>query len=50
VSHATGAQYYDCDLAPFPPVSRIVEHCMAIDAFARAHPLRQPDAPKPGTH
>jgi maleylacetoacetate isomerase len=50
VSHAAGAQYYDCDIAPFPTVSRIVERCMAIDAFSRAHPLMQPDAPKSGAH
>jgi len=31
-------------------VSRIVDTCMGIDAFARAHPLKQPDAPKSGTH
>jgi hypothetical protein len=29
---------------------RIVESCMALDAFARAHPLKQPDAPKGGVH
>jgi maleylacetoacetate isomerase len=50
VSHATGARYYDCDVVPFPTVSRIVDRCMAIDAFARAHPLKQPDAPKSGMH
>jgi maleylacetoacetate isomerase/maleylpyruvate isomerase len=49
-SHAVGAQYYDCAVAPFPTVSRIVERCMAIDAFARAHPLEQPDAPKAAAH
>ena len=50
VSHAAGAQYYDCALAPFPNVSRIVDTCMALDAFARAHPLKQPDAPKSAAH
>jgi maleylacetoacetate isomerase len=50
VSHAVGAQYYDCTVAPFPTVSRIIDRCMAIDAFARAHPLKQPDAPKSGGH
>jgi maleylacetoacetate isomerase len=50
VSHATAAQYYDCALAPYPTVSRIVDTCMAIEAFSRAHPLKQPDAPKSGTH
>jgi maleylacetoacetate isomerase len=32
-------------MAPFPTVARINETCQAIDAFARAHPLRQPGAP-----
>ena len=27
-------------------VRRIVDACMQNDAFARAHPLRQPGAPK----
>ena len=49
-SHAAGAQYYDCALSPFPTVSRIVDACMAIDAFARAHPLAQPGAPQSTAH
>ena len=46
VSQATGAGFYKYDLAPFPTVRRIVDTCMQNDAFARAHPLRQPGAPK----
>ncbi len=45
VSQATGANFYKYDLAPFPTVRRIVDTCMQNDAFARAHPLRQPGAP-----
>ncbi len=45
VSHAAGAKFFGVDLAPFPAVARIVDTCLAIDAFARAHPLRQPGAP-----
>jgi maleylacetoacetate isomerase len=45
-SQAAGANFYKYDLAPFPTVRRIVETCMQNDAFARAHPLRQPGAPK----
>jgi maleylacetoacetate isomerase len=45
VSQAIGANYYKYDLAPFPTVRRIVDECMKSDAFARAHPLRQPGAP-----
>lgn len=46
VSQATGANYYHYDLAPFPTVRRIVDTCMQNDAFARAHPTRQPGAPQ----
>src|SRR5215470_16614340 len=45
-SQAAGANFYKYDLAPFPTVRRIVETCMQNDAFARAHPLRQPCAPQ----
>jgi maleylacetoacetate isomerase len=43
---AVGAVYFKCDIEPFPTVKRIVDTCMQNDAFARAHPLRQPGAPK----
>jgi maleylacetoacetate isomerase len=46
VSQATGAHYYKYDLAPFPTVRRIVDACMQNEAFARAHPMRQPGAPQ----
>jgi maleylacetoacetate isomerase len=45
VSQAVGARFFQVDLAPFPIVSRIVDGCLKIDAFARAHPLKQPGAP-----
>jgi maleylacetoacetate isomerase len=45
VSHAVGAKLFNYDVAPFPTVRRIVETCLQDDAFARAHPLRQPGAP-----
>jgi maleylacetoacetate isomerase len=45
-SQAVGANFFQYDLAPFPTVRRITEECMRDDAFARAHPLRQPGAPK----
>jgi maleylacetoacetate isomerase/maleylpyruvate isomerase len=44
-SHAAGAAFFGVDLAPYPTVRRIVEACAQHDAFARAHPLRQPGAP-----
>jgi maleylacetoacetate isomerase len=45
VSHAVGAKFFNYDTTPFPTVKRIVEGCLQEDAFARAHPLRQPGAP-----
>ena len=42
---AAGSNYFKVDLAPYPTVKRIVDACMAMDAFARAHPLKQPGAP-----
>jgi glutathione S-transferase len=42
---AVGAAYFKCDIAPFPTVKRIVDTLSSIDAFARAHPLKQPGAP-----
>jgi maleylacetoacetate isomerase len=44
-SQAAGAKFFQVDIASFPTVMRINEACQAIDAFARAHPLRQPGAP-----
>jgi maleylacetoacetate isomerase len=46
VSQATGANLFKYDLAGFPTVRRIADACMQQDAFARAHPLRQPGAPQ----
>lgn len=42
---AVGAAYFKADLAAYPTVKRIVEEVNKIDAFARAHPLKQPGAP-----
>ena len=44
-SQAAGAQFFGVDLAQFPSVIRIVNACQLIDAFVRAHPLRQKGAP-----
>src|SRR5215211_2372977 len=44
-SQAAGAKFYQVDMAPYPTASRIVAACEKIDAFARAHPLKQPGAP-----
>jgi maleylacetoacetate isomerase len=50
VTHATGAKLFEVDLKPYPTVSRIVDECLKFDAFARAHPLKQPGAPVGGAH
>ena len=44
-SHVTGANFFKVDLAPYPTVRRIADELSKIDAFARAHPLKQPGAP-----
>jgi len=38
------AMNFKCDMAPYPTLTRIYETCMAIPAFAAAHPMKQPDA------
>ena len=37
-------RYPSFDMAPYPTISRVFEHCMLLDAFAGARPERQPDA------
>jgi maleylacetoacetate isomerase len=44
---AAGADFYKVGLAPFPNFRRVLDACMANDAFARAHPMKQPGAPAP---
>jgi maleylacetoacetate isomerase len=44
-SQAAGAKFFSVDTGPFPTFSRIVGELAKIDAFARAHPLKQPGAP-----
>ncbi|MFX5734369.1 glutathione S-transferase C-terminal domain-containing protein, partial [Acinetobacter baumannii] len=43
VPQVVNAATYDLDLAPFPTIQRIFDNCMALDAFYKAHPQRQPD-------
>jgi len=45
VSQAVGAKFFQVDTAPYKTVNRIVDACQAIEAFVRAHPLKQPGAP-----
>ncbi len=44
-SQAAGAGFFEVDTTPFPTFTRIAEALQKIDAFARAHPLKQPGAP-----
>jgi maleylacetoacetate isomerase len=44
------SRLFKVDLAPFKTCVRIADECLKIDAFARAHPLKQPGAPKEVTH
>ncbi len=44
-SQAAGAKFFSVDMTPFPTFARIANELAAIDAFARAHPLKQPGAP-----
>ena len=46
-SQVAGANFFKVDLAPYPTVKRIADTCAKNDAFARAHPLKQPGAPAP---
>lgn len=42
------ARRFGLDLTPFPTVRHIEAHCLALEAFQRASPEAQPDAPPPG--
>ena len=44
------AGYFDAEITAMPTVRRIFDECMKIDAFDRAQPLKQPDAPKGAAH
>ena len=45
LSQAMGARGFKVDFADLPTITRIVETCLANDAFARALPMRQQGAP-----
>jgi maleylacetoacetate isomerase len=44
VTQVTPARGFECDLAPYKRVMRVYDSCMALPAFADAHPSKQPDA------
>lgn len=43
VPQVVNAERYRLDMAPYPTIARIFETCMTLNAFAAAHPQRQPD-------
>jgi maleylacetoacetate isomerase len=43
VPQVVNAERYRLDMSPYPRIARISEACMKLDAFAAAHPRRQPD-------
>jgi maleylacetoacetate isomerase len=40
-----GSSFFDLGTEGYPSVTRVFEACMENDAFAKAHPLKQPGAP-----
>jgi maleylacetoacetate isomerase/maleylpyruvate isomerase len=46
IGHVTAAINQKISLSPWPTVNRIHETAMALPAFAKAHPLAQPDTPE----
>jgi maleylacetoacetate isomerase len=45
-----GSGFFDVDVKAYPNVARIFGELMKIDAFANAHPLKQPGAPASVSH
>ena len=43
VPQVVNAERYRLDMAPYPTIAGIFDNCMQLDAFAAAHPGRQPD-------
>jgi maleylacetoacetate isomerase len=43
IPQVVNAERYRLDMAPYPTIARVFETCMALDAFAAAHPRQQPD-------
>ena len=45
VPQVFNAERFKCPTEPYPTVMRIFEACNGLEAFAAAHPGRQPDSP-----
>lgn len=44
VPQVFNAQRFQCDTSPYPTLMRVFAECMALEAFQRAQPSRQPDS------
>src|SRR5665213_2297975 len=44
-AQSVGCAYFKVDIASYPTFKRIVDTCFQNEAFARAHPHKQPGAP-----
>ena len=44
IPQVANAKRFNCPLDDYPLISRINEHCTALDPFKRAAPMAQPDA------
>lgn len=40
------AKRFSVDIQPYVKISKIVENCLHLEAFQRAHPMNQPDTPE----
>lgn len=49
-SHVVGARLFKIDMSAAPTLVGIVDRCLKLDAFAKAHPLAQPGAPAALSH
>lgn len=47
---AVGSSFFNVDMKPYPTVSRVVAEANKNEAIARAHPLKQPNAPASVSH
>ncbi len=45
VPQVYNARRFDLDLSPYPTIVSADQYCQTLDAFADAHPDKQPDAP-----
>lgn len=48
VPQVFNANRFKVDLGPYPKIVSVAEACNRLDAFAKAHPDRQPDNPEAG--